>query len=185
MSKSAKRRFCPVVGREIFSAECGENRGSRYACPADCPYSPFAPANYDQLLDLEELVDRKTLEWWFDTAPDRGLIQAGMEAARKNHSPHALHAFLAREIFFRRDASGRTCARRWEDAGFPGLRNDERVLLRAKLQVRVTLLEVRRVLDAERTEAVDLLQPTGTPLLILDRGLARRAVRFAPFVGWM
>jgi hypothetical protein len=63
MSKVAKRRFCPAVQREISSAECGENRGSRYACPPECSFSPVAPANYIQLLELEETVDREALDW--------------------------------------------------------------------------------------------------------------------------
>jgi hypothetical protein len=57
MSKAAKQRFCPAGQRSISPAECGEFRGSRYACPADCLYSPLATANYGMLLALEKGVD--------------------------------------------------------------------------------------------------------------------------------
>lgn len=39
----------------------GENRGSRYQCPAECPHNPFAPGNYTQLLELVDLVDPKCM----------------------------------------------------------------------------------------------------------------------------
>ena len=51
MGQSKKRRSCPVAGRDISSAECGENRHSRYACPAACPFNPFAVTQYTALLE--------------------------------------------------------------------------------------------------------------------------------------
>jgi hypothetical protein len=51
-------------------------------------------------------------------------------------------------------------------------------------QMRIALFEVHRVLDSERVEAVELLDPRGAPLVIQDRSLAKTAVRFASHLSW-
>ena len=59
MSKG-KLRDCPAVNRAITAQECGESRGTKRACPANCAYFPFTPENYESWLDLEDMrqVDR-------------------------------------------------------------------------------------------------------------------------------
>ena len=52
MSKATQQRFCPAVQREISTAECGENRQSKYACPANCEFNHFAPMNFDMYFEL-------------------------------------------------------------------------------------------------------------------------------------
>jgi hypothetical protein len=183
--KSGKQRNCPAAGREITAAECGEHRGSRYQCPAHCPHNPFAPANYSQLLDLEGILDPKCMIRLKDEAADPTAFDKALQKALHDPLLHAMHAFYEWHLFFGRDASGLTHAERWERAGFPGLKNDERVLLRAKMQTRVALMEIRCVLDNERTEAVDLLSPGSAPLLLRDRSLAAMAPRFLPCVVWI
>lgn len=88
------------------------------------------------------------------------------------------------ESFFRRDEHGLTCAQRWAEAKFPGLNNDERVFIQAKMQVRVVLFEVHHVLDNQRVEGIDLLAPEAPPMLIVDRSLAARTPRFATLLTW-
>jgi hypothetical protein len=184
MSKSSKERACPAVGREIASAECGEGRGSRYACPAHCLFSPFAPANYSQLLELEAAVDKESLARLDQEAPDRAALAREIQRASREKSPHVLHALIVWRLFHSTDASGRTCAQRWEQAGFPGLKNDGRVLMRAKLGLRLALLEVYRVLDSEQVEVVDLLDAEPKPFIVRDRGFASSAARFSCGLTW-
>lgn len=185
MSKYSKKRPCPAAGHEISTADCGEGRGSRYACPADCPHSPWAPFNYLQLLELEDGLDRKCMDYLLAHAPDRAALERALQMARHAPSPHALHAFYAWNLFFAADADGRSCAQHWEQSDFGGLKNDERVLLRAKMHTRIALLEIRRVLDYERLEAMDLLDANAVPFILQDRRLARVAVRFATAVVWI
>jgi hypothetical protein len=64
MTKSAKKRFCPVMQRDLSSAECGDNRVSRYACPAECTFNPYAPANYDMALALDDVLNKKATEYF-------------------------------------------------------------------------------------------------------------------------
>ncbi|MEW6302669.1 MAG: hypothetical protein AB1705_04310 [Verrucomicrobiota bacterium] len=185
MSKAAKKRSCPAVGREISSAECGENRNTRYACPAGCPHNPFAPANYDQLLGIEDEVIAKVLERLAQTAPDRSALERGLTSVHRSDAMLATQTLVVWRFFLQTGPDGLTGAQRWERAGFGRMRNDERALLRAQMRMRVTLFEVRRVLDAERTEAVDLFDPGSAPFIIQDRGLARISVRFGAQIGWV
>jgi hypothetical protein len=170
------------VGREIPSAECGENRVSRYPCPADCPFNPFSPANYLQYLEFERAVDEKAIQRLAEGDLDVGRINRAMEKARKSDSGHAEFSVLAWELHLKRDKSGLTFLDRWEETGFANLKNDERVLLRARKNIRVSLLEVRRVLDDARTEVVDLLAADGAPFIVQDMALAATAPRFGVYL---
>lgn len=176
--------MCPVVGHEISSAECGEGRGSRFACPADCAFSPLASANYSQLLELEAELDKLSLARLEEDSADRPALAREMQRAMRSKSQHELHASIVWRFLYQTDASGRTCAQRWEQAGFPGLKNDTRVLMRAKMKLRVVLLEVRRVLDSEQVEVVDLIEARPTPFIVRDRGFASSAARFATGLTW-
>ena len=155
--------------------ECGESRHSHFACPDDCPHNPFRVAAYGELLELERRLDPDLMLRLADENPAGmqrflSMARAGDEL-RANAIAHSL-------LFFERDAAGRTFAERLLDRAGSGLRNDERVLLRGKARMRIALIEVHRVLDAERVEVVDLLDPAGQPLLIVDRQLAAIAPRF-------
>lgn len=83
------------------------------------------------------------------------------------------------------DAGGRILFDRWAAAGFDGLRNDARVLLRDKARLRVALLEVQTVSDAQSFEAVDLLRPGEGPWRLFDRSAAAVLPRFARLLTWV
>jgi len=184
MAKSAKRRQCPAVGRTITAAECGENRGSRYACPSDCIHNPFTTANYSQLLEIERLLDRKCMRALEEEAA-RGALPAELQRGwQTSLKPHEVLTFALWHLFFARDDAGSTCAQRWEQAGFPGFKNDERVLFRAKMKIEVALLEVQRVLDHQRVEMIDLLAGDPPPHTFVDRSLAAQAPRFGTYLCW-
>jgi len=185
MSKTSKHRFCPAIGGELRPAECGASRNSRYNCPAECPHNPLAPSNYDLLLAVEDGLDTKTFRWVAREDPGRDETFMGrLETARTGSLEQGLHASIVWHIFFERDASGLTSSQRWEKAGFPGLNNDERVLFAAKMKMRIVLLEIQRVVDADCTEAMDLLGGDRAPLRLVDRSFAACVVRFASLLGW-
>ncbi|MSU63004.1 MAG: hypothetical protein EXS31_11530 [Pedosphaera sp.] len=185
MSNASKQRDCPAVGRLISAAECGENRHTRYACPAQCEHNPFAPANYSRFLEHEGKLDHACMDYLMKNAADRPAMERSFQKARNIPSIHALHAWYEWNLFFAPGADGLTCCQRWEKAGFSELKGDQRVLLRAKMQTRIALLEIHCVLDSERVEAVDLLAPGSPAFVFHDRSLARVAVRFASVVAWI
>jgi hypothetical protein len=183
MSKVSKRRPCPALGRDISVLECGQQRLSALACPADCPHNPFTPANYSQLLEIEERLDHKSFEQ-LTLLPDRAAIERGVAAAMRR-GINATNALFVWNLFFAKDAAGTTVVQRWEKSGWANLKNDERVLLRAKTQMRVALLEIHRVFAGGRVEAVDLLSPEPATLVLQDRNLAAMGVRFATLLAWV
>jgi hypothetical protein len=185
MAKASKRRTCPALGREISPADCGEDRNRRIACPAECEFNPFNPANYALLLEIEDRLDHKTMARLADDVDDRAALARETQAALDGESGHAMHAYMVCKIFFDRDAAGLSCAQRWEKVGYAGLRNDERALFAAKTRMRVAALEIRRVVDAQFVEAVDLLAPERGTMRFLDRSLAARATRFATIIAWI
>lgn len=184
MGQSKKRRYCPAVTRDISSAECGENRQSRYACPESCPFNPYSVSNYDATLEIEDRVDALTM--------NAAASQIGGPDALAKHlasdpspSPHATHAKFVRLFFFERDAAGKSRAERWLDGGLPELNNDERVLFRHKMQMRIGLIEIRRIIDDRQLEAVDLLEANPVLLRFVDRSLAATTTRFATILAWI
>lgn len=181
MGQANKLRHCPATGGNITSAECGGNRHGRYACPAGCPYDPFAPSHYTTLLEHESRLDAALSGRLVDE--DEGAVAALAAAARSN-SGHGPHATAVWRLFYQRDRDGRTLAARWEAAGFPGLKNDDRVFLRGKMQTRVALIEIRQVLDEQTFDALDLLEPGRPVRRFIDRQVAARAVRFSVILTW-
>ena len=182
MGQAKKRRACPAINREITPAECGENRLSRYACPESCPFNPFAAANYMALLQAENALDLTSMKRIVD---EDSTVAAEIFEARRLNGGHGWHAATVWHLFFKRDGNGRTFAERWEHAGFSGLKNDERVFFRGKMQMRVGLIEVHRILNEQQIEVVDLLDATATPMILVDRSMAARATRFATILTWI
>jgi hypothetical protein len=185
MSKALKRRDCPAVGRQITSLECGQNRIVHYACPATCVHNPFAPAQYRQLLDLESKVDTKGFQWLLTEHPEKLKLENDFKRALQRNNQEGAHALVEWHLYFQKNPCGLTCAQRWEKAGFGDLKTDEKTLFRAKMKSRVALLEIHRVLEGDQTEAVDLLDPEGPPLIIQDISLASSAVRFVVLLTWL
>jgi hypothetical protein len=169
------RRDCPVIGHVISSAECGENRGSQYACPAGCPHNPWSPANYDQALKIEDGVTLKMMDR-LNAPPPPSIGDFDKELV-------LLAQFYMQQFHLARDGQGRNFFDQWEAEGWAGLKNDERFFIRHKACSRYTLLEIHRVFD-DQCEVVDLLSPGSAPFLVHDRGMAREAIRFEQVLSW-
>jgi hypothetical protein len=169
----------------MAAAECGAKRQREHRCPSDCPHNPFAPANYSRYLEIEETVDRAMVEHLYaDSAGDKDW-RRDIDNELGDRSGDTRHAFIIWNLFFRRSGDGLTCAERWERNGFEGLNNDQGIILRARLQMRMALIEIHRVLNSERVEAVDLLEPAPAPIVLQDRCLAQSAARFAVCLVWI
>ncbi len=179
MSKATKKRSCPAVGRVISSAECGENRVSRYACLPECAFNTFAPSNYSSLLEMEWALDKKCMD-----RLDEECSKLGKSLVIPNQSPIVSQTTVVQRLFFEKDEAGLTFGERWERDDFKGLKNDERIVLRAKAQMRIALLEVHQVRDGQSLETVDLFDPEPQPRLIIDRSLASMAARFSTGLAW-
>ncbi|HAM70422.1 MAG TPA: hypothetical protein DCM86_02135 [Verrucomicrobiales bacterium] len=183
MSKSSKKRHCPAVGRTIPAGECGENRASRYPCPADCPFNPWSHGQYDQMLEIETSAGDEVLQR-INRSPDFARAVMREVASLEQHGLESqVPEMIVSKVFVERDTQGRTFGERWAEEGFPGVRNDARVLLQAEVRPEAWLLEVRRIIDDRSMEGVNLLDPSPQqPHLIFDRTLAAAAPRFGLYL---
>jgi len=185
MPKYGGKRECPAVDRTISSGECGAKRNAEYRCPSDCPYNPFALVNYDQLLEIEERVDHKSTVKLREDPVESRLIARAFRTADGEEKMISLHAFVSWRLFFAMDEGGDPFGHRWQAEGFSELKNDEKAVMTQKLGVRIALIEVQRILDHERIEAVDLLAEDGERFLILDRSFASSIPRFFTALVWL
>lgn len=187
MSNARKHlRACPALGRAITPAECGAGRGSAYQCPAECPFFPFTPANYDKHGEIESRLIQKIYKRAARemTESDRDSMLRVLEksegAVDEVLANHARFAWL---YHWQRDAEGRTFSERWLAERNSELTNDERVLLAGMNAMRPALLEIHRILDEQTIEGVDLLD--GRPLRIIDRANAAAAARYSALLTWV
>ncbi len=174
-----KQRQCPAVGRDIGAAECGANRVSRYPCPADCPYNPWAPEAYDQERAIETVFFER-LRRYAAVEPDDDGGARSAEDAMIVEQDRSL-----RRWFVERDAQGRSLMERWENEGFDGLNNDQQVLARHHARVRLMVLETLDHVGRNRVRVQDRLDLAAPPIVVQDRSLAAHAARFSRLVAWV
>ncbi len=187
MGQAKKKRDCPATGKAITPAECGEKRGSVYACPASCPFNPWILENYAQTIDIHDRMTPKAVAAIEAKYGNRALFEspqlereiAGGAAplGRDHHTIYNLH--------LRPRESGLSFSEEWRRSGFKPLNNDERFLFSAQMKMRVGLVELRGCLGEHTVEAVDLLDPERKPFLIADFSLARMACRFSVLLTWL
>ena len=184
MSKALKRRWCPAAGHDLTPAECGNGRISRYACPPDCPFNPFAPANYDQLGELDAEALASTLIR-LERETGHAARRERVERWAREGNRVALDAEAMWSEHGETDASGRTFMERWAAEGFGHPRNDVRIVLERRSLVRPVLFEVQTVHDDRVVEGIDRLEPARPAFTIVDRGLGARAVRFTTVFAYL
>lgn len=185
MAKNPKKRDCPALGRIIKRDDCGENRISNYPCPPDCEYNTFGLANYSELLELEAQLDDRLAQRLKREPKLAAKIDRMLREAADHPQPDFLvHDTFMRHIYFTPGEAGQSVAQAYMEDEAGKLKNDMRILLCAKQQARVALLEVREVLDEERLQVVDLLQPAAGLLTVCDRSWAKRAVRYDLGITW-
>ena len=184
VSTSKEKRICPVVSREISSAECGESRHSLYACPEECPFNPYSADNYDRLLDLTDKVDALQSKWLCTQTEEQQRTREEVQRLGPDATREEIGMIVFDTLHFRRDSKGLTMIQRWEKQGFPGLKNDQRFFVKARASIRLGFLEVHQVIDDREVIAVDLLEPGSPEVRVVDRALASRGVRFGTWLTW-
>jgi hypothetical protein len=174
-----KQRMCPAIGHGISAAECGENRISRYQCPADCPHNPWALGAYDQEQEIETAFFERLRRYAAGDQVTRGVRNAA-ESTMIADQYRNLRAW-----FIQRDEQGQTMMDRWARAGFQGLNNDQCVLARCHAQVRVVVMETLDHVSRDAVRVEDRLDLATPPVVVQDRSLARQSGRFSRLVSWI
>jgi hypothetical protein len=143
----------------------------------------FATANYPKFQAIEHSADEKFFRWVMEHAADRTQFEADMRRLVSDRPDAAYFHRVAWHGVYRVGPGGNTCLGEWAKARFPGLGADERVLMRSRMRMQPAMLEVHRILDGQRVEVVDLLDPERGAFMIVDGGFARQVVRFEVYSG--
>jgi hypothetical protein len=183
VSKKNRMRECPAAGRPIEAFECVAGRHTTYACPEPCPFNVFATADYPKVQALEHSADEKYIKWVEEHAADRAQFESDMRRLVGDRPSSGFFHRLAWHGVYRVGPGGDTCLGEWAKAGFPGLGVDERILVRSRTRMQPAMFEVHRVLDGQRVEVVDLLDPERGSFVVVDTGFARQAARFDVYAG--
>jgi hypothetical protein len=137
---SGAKRNCPALGGMICGLCCGSKRNSSIQCTAECPHNPFGIDNYDEWLRLEGSWGHKCIgyvadhyiynESSFKNELRNYVLSEGDvdEFILSEATPLMMHAKLFWEPF--RD--GPCLADCWEQQGWKGLNNDERMMMTFK-----------------------------------------------------
>jgi hypothetical protein len=174
----------------MCAACCGSKRGSEIQCSDDCEFYPFGVAGYGLWLKIDEaimpkLVRRVVEEFGQDHVENLidslSYTRMGEDVTGDFSAYSALQICLSVE----RDKTGRTLAERWAAEGWAGLKRDEALMMGCRSRSFVTVFEIQRVLDHQRVECIDLFSENLAPFVIVDRSLARGAVRFSRLFGWL
>jgi hypothetical protein len=89
-------------------------------------------------------------------------------------------------MFHEPGAAGETVYETLKALGFPGLNNDERVLLKLLEASRPTVIEVQRAIDRQFLEVVDMFGPAGQTEKLLDPALVGQGLaRFSRLLVWL
>ncbi|MFT5126942.1 MAG: hypothetical protein ACI8W8_000540 [Rhodothermales bacterium] len=177
---------CPGLGKALCSSCCKRGRIVEIQCPATCPHNPFSPTNYDdRFMPIETRTMRKAVAYTQKHVThgetQRMIEQLDVFGRGGTSAELFAHNFL---LCVKRDHRGRTLAERWQAAKWKGLSGDEKLIADGFLKIRLRLLDVQRVRDAERVECVDLFDPDAGALNYCDRSFAEGAERFGTLLAW-
>jgi hypothetical protein len=175
MAKRSKQRECPAIGGLIARDRCGRERNRQLKCPLDCPFNPLGDENIEAFEErVDALVD--VLNQHFARLADPERRRRIEQLGEGEEVKAACEIFLG--LFHDRQADGLTIAENLLHDRNARLRNDNRLILEAKIRSRVRLLEIRRIRDEQYLEAVDLLNPEKPRFLVRNGLLADEALRF-------
>ncbi len=184
------RGMCPALEKVICPACCGSGRGSKIHCIPDCAYFPFGIPGYDLWLKIDGVLARKMLSY-LASCYNRAEFEEMVEHMRfagvvsEEDAGTAEGAAVYYIFFVKRDTDGRILAQKWQAQGWPGLNNDERIMMESRFNCRATVIEIQKVLDHQRMECIDLLEPEKGNFVLIDRATAARSVRFSRMLTWL
>jgi len=184
------RGICSALEKIICPACCGSGRGSKIHCVPTCAYSPFSIPGYDLWLKIDEGLVRKKMSYLascysrveFEEMVEHMRFASGISGGDAGTAEGAAVYYL---FFVKCDADGRTLAQKWQAQGWIGLNNDECIMMEHRFNCRATVIEIQKVLDHQRMECIDLLEPQKGSFILIDRLTAVRSVRFARMLTWL
>jgi hypothetical protein len=174
----------------ICSACCGSKRGTEINCASDCGYSPFSIKGYDLWLKTDSNLARKILRYIADIYGRRYFEETMEHMSFKGSTPEHVEAAAVGAaayyiLFVERGKDKQTLAERWKNTNWEGLTNDEKAMMNCRLNCRATIIEIQKILDTQRMECIDLLNPEKSAFILIDRSTARTVTRFTRLFTWL
>lgn len=184
------RSLCPAIGKDICSPCCGSKRGSNINCGSNCTYYPFSIKGYDLWLKIDGSIIKKMLDYIINVR-GRNYFEKVMKKMSVDGSPPGHIAETAAGsaayyiLFIEYDKNNQTLGECWKNTGWKGLNNDEQTMINCRLNSRVTVIEIQKILDYQAMECIDILDLKKGTFIVLDRATASRAVRFTRLLVWL
>ena len=184
------KRHCPAVQAHICARCCGSKRGTDFTCPVDCEFYPFGIAGYDLWLNLNDALALKIAKRVISEVGElhfKSVLNSfpAAGASYREDQGEAAYLTVLHCLLVERDSDGKTLADRWEADGWAGLRPDEALMMKYQSGALVTITEIQKVVDHQRTECIDIFDTKKTPFILVDRSIARRVTRFSRILGWL
>ncbi len=184
------RRVCPALGGLICTSCCGAKRGSDITCPPDCSYFPFGTEAYDTWLKIDASCTKKVMKYVLDffgrDYVEKVLQKTGARGSLLADNPEIVFPAVVNYLLgFKHGVNGKTVANIWEQEGWRGLSNDERVMMKYRSHSFPTIIEVQRIIDDKSMQCINLFDPEEGPFIIFDRSMARSMDRFSRFFMWI
>ena len=187
--------ICPALEASICSQCCGLKRNSKIICTAECPNNPFGFTGYDKGLEVSNSLSKKTILFLRDEIGEfkfKNIIDSELEGINDENADEAFAeeatriSLLFQKMMFQvKNSDGLTRYQVWEKNGFKGLSNDEKQNLVFKKDSSPAIVEVQRKIDDLRVECIDLLGSKSRKILICDKSLVARCVKFQIFSFWI
>ncbi len=184
------RNLCLTAGRIICPTCCHSKRGVEIVCSPDCRYYPFNIMGYDSWLKIDAGLTHKIVNYVID-AYGRNYFQETIEhmwpesGPLKNWEAVAIGTAVYHLLFVEHSKDNQTLAQHWKGTGWRGLNREEATIMNYRLNSRVTIIEIQKILDNQAMECIDLLDSQRGMFILLDRSLAAHTVRFARFLTWL
>ncbi len=111
-------------------------------------------------MEIEQCVDQETNVFYKSVAGSRGNIRNAIDRimdgdGHEDEKIIELNSLIYREYLIRDFGAGKKLFDLWHESGWKGLSRDEPFIASHKISSRVSLLEVRRVVDGQIVECVD------------------------------
>jgi len=179
------RGACPALEKIICPACCGSGRGSKIHCIPSCGYFPFSIPGYDLWLEVDTKLVHKKMSYLKSCYSYREFQEVVEQMRFSDEDSGTAEGAAVYYLFFvKRGSDGHALAQKWQAEGWQGLNNDERIMMEHRLNCRATVIEIQKVLDHQRLECIDLLEPEKGSFVLIDRATAARSVRFTRMLTW-
>jgi hypothetical protein len=179
------KRYCPALKKDICSYCCATKRNSLIECLPECNHNLFGISNYPRWLEFEKKWDYKFANEFLKT-PSEKFIEAIESCESDNlEEEQIMNIALRLASCYFHDENGKSYVDTFMDEFANELDNDGKLFIQCLRSVRPAILEVKKIINHNSTECINLLDPDCEPIIVVDNSFAKIANRFSKHLVWM